>query len=112
MSALRVRDLLERKRDVLSLELLTDEEGLDRPIPSPDVSSPGLALAGYTERFVSDRIQVLGETEIAFLSSLPDDECSRALDGVLACEVPCLIITKGQDPPEALTRAARLPFHR
>lgn len=107
MSVLRVRDLLERKRDVLSLEPLTGEKGLDRPIPCPDVSSPGLALAGYTERFVSDRIQVLGETEITFLSSLSDGDCRDALEQVLACGVPCLIVTKDQRPPDTLTRAAR-----
>ena len=49
---LRPRDLLTRRGDPLQLESLTGEQGLDRPLPDQDVASPGLVLAGYTERFV------------------------------------------------------------
>jgi len=48
MTLPKVRDLLERKGDPLQLEALTGDVGLDREIPSPEASSPGLALAGYT----------------------------------------------------------------
>jgi HPr kinase/phosphorylase len=60
---LTIEQILERKRESLGLELLTDQRGLARIISRPDISSPGLVLTGFTERFPSDRIQVLGETE-------------------------------------------------
>src|SRR5437588_784983 len=64
-------DLLACKGDPLQLELLTAEVGLDREIRSPEASSPGLVLAGYTARFVgTDRLHILGETEITYLASL------------------------------------------
>ena len=106
MSELTVRDLLERKREVLSLELLAGEEGLDRRILGPDVSSPGLALAGYTERFVTDRIQVLGETEVSYLNSLSEEACTRAAERLVTFRIPCLVLTKGQEPPAPLSTAA------
>jgi len=59
VTSLRVRDLVERKGDPLLLELLTGEAGLDRPIPNIEAASPGLVLAGFTTRFVADRIHVL-----------------------------------------------------
>jgi len=49
---LKPRDLLTRRGDPLQLESLTGEIGLDRALPQPDIASPGLALAGYVERFV------------------------------------------------------------
>src|SRR2546427_12942759 len=68
---LKVGDLLARKGDPLQLEVLTAEVGLAREIRSPEASSPGLVLAGYTARFVgTDRIHILGETEITYLASL------------------------------------------
>ena len=49
---LTLRDLLSRRGDPLQLVPMTGEVGLDRPIPDPEVASPGLALAGYTGRFM------------------------------------------------------------
>jgi HPr kinase/phosphorylase len=103
---LTIRDLLERKKAALSLELLAGEGGLDREVTSPEVSSPGLALTGFTDRFVSDRLQVLGETELSYLQSLPDDRCREVMTGLFGSGIPCLIITKNQDPPTTLLEAA------
>ena len=69
-----LRDLISRRSDPLQLSSLTGELGLDRPIPDPEVASPGLALAGYTSRFAPKRLHVLGETEISYLNSLTADE--------------------------------------
>lgn len=105
---LTIRDLLARKGDPLQLEPLTGELGLDRPIPDPEVASPGLALAGYTSRFMPRRLHVLGETEISYLSSLePVDRKSR-LEKFFAFELPCVFVTKGQEVPQELLDLARL----
>lgn len=104
---LRIRDFLRRKEQILCLELLEGEEGLDRPVPGPEVSSPGLALGGYTDRFVADRIQVLGETEISYLRSLSERECREAIARILDFEIPCLVVTKSQEVPAPLRELAR-----
>ena len=75
-----LRDLLGRRGDPLQLESLTGEAGLDRPIPDPEVASPGLALAGYTSRFMPRRLHVLGETEISYLNSLEAAERGARLE--------------------------------
>ncbi|HJQ19170.1 MAG TPA: HPr(Ser) kinase/phosphatase [Gemmatimonadaceae bacterium] len=103
---LTVGRLIERMREVLQLEHVTGTSGLDREISSPHVSSPGLALAGYTDRFASHRLQVMGETEITYLRSLGDDERRRILKDFFRFPIPCLFITKGQTPPAGLAEEA------
>jgi HPr kinase/phosphorylase len=105
---LTIRDLLARKGDPLQLEPLTGELGLDRPIPDPEVASPGLALAGYTSRFMPRRLHVLGETEITYLNQLEPAERKDRLEKFFAFELPCVFVTKGLDVPRELLDLARL----
>jgi HPr kinase/phosphorylase len=103
----KIRDLLARKADPLQLEALTGDVGLDREIPTPEASSPGLVLSGFTARFVGNRIHVLGETEIHYLASLDAAARQHALEKFFAFELPVVVITKGQQPPDELLALAR-----
>jgi len=99
---LNLRDLVAREGNPLQLEALTGELGLDRPIPDAEVASPGLALAGYTERFIAKRLHVLGETEITYLNSLAPERREAAIAGIFAFDLPCVFVTKGQEVPAEL----------
>ncbi len=103
---LTVAGLLERKGETLALTVLAGEAGLEREIDTPEVSSPGLALAGYTRRFVANRVQIFGQTEVSYLSSLSAADRSAALQFVFSSGIPCAFITKGQPPPQELLDAA------
>ena len=103
---LTVKRLIDRLRDVLQLEHVESTNGLDREIASPHVSSPGLALAGYTERFASHRLQVLGETEVTYLRSLSDDDRRRILKDFFRFPIPCVFLTKGLKPPPGMIEEA------
>ncbi|MGQ0701733.1 MAG: HPr(Ser) kinase/phosphatase [Gemmatimonadales bacterium] len=105
---LRPRDLLSRRGDPLQLESLTGEQGLDRPLANQDVANPGLVLAGYADRFVPDRVHVLGETEIGYLQSIGEDGIKRALEHFLGFDPPCIFVTKGQEVPPLLVTMAKL----
>ncbi len=107
MTKPKVRDLLERKGDPLQLEALTGEVGLDREIPTSEASSPGLVLAGYTQRFAAHRLHVLGETEVTYLASLDAAARRRALETMFRFDLPCVVISKGQEPPAELLELAR-----
>jgi HPr kinase/phosphorylase len=104
---LRLRDFLERPDDPLQLEALTGAVGLDRSVPDPEVASPGLALAGYTGRFAPQRLHVMGETEITYLTSLPAPERQRLLANFFAFDLPCIFVTKGLEVPAELLELAR-----
>jgi HPr kinase/phosphorylase len=103
---LTVGRLFERMRDLLQLEQVTGAFGLDRPITSPEAHSPGLVLAGYTERFTGTRIQVLGETEVSYLFSLDEGVRRCNLARYFETPFPCVIVTKGQELPVGLEELA------
>lgn len=107
MKPLKVSDLVARKGKVLQLEILTGDVGLDRPIGVPQVSSPGLALAGYLKRFPAKRIHVLGETEVEYLRSLAVEDRRKAWKGLLSFDLPCIFVTKGQRLPKELAAMAK-----
>ncbi len=92
-----VGKLLERLREVVPLEQLGGDYGGDRVVGNSDISSPGLALAGYVGRFTSERSQVIGETEMTYLASLSDDDRRRQLALFLSFPIPCVFVTKGQE---------------
>ena len=101
-----VARLYEALRDRLQLELVGSEEGLSREITSAEASSPGLVLAGYTERFVPNRVQVLGETEISYLASRPEAERTRVAETFFSFAVPVVFVTKAQELPSGVQSAA------
>jgi len=105
---LRLRDLVEGSGEALQLECLTGELGLDRFLPDSEVSSPGLALAGFTGRFIPNRIHVLGETEITYLADLPPAELQSILEAFFGFDLPVVFVTKGLEvPPAMMTLATR-----
>jgi HPr kinase/phosphorylase len=103
----KVQELLELRGESLRLHLVTGgEQALAREVKRAEVSSPGLALAGYTERFVGGRIQVLGETDVSFLRSLDEDRRRAAVETLLSFDIACIIATKGQELPAVLLEIA------
>lgn len=93
-------------RDELELELVGDDVGMDRVVPSAEISSPGLALAGYVARFAANRLQVLGETEVSYLASLDDTERLRILELFFGFPMPCVFVTKAQQLPHGVAECA------
>ena len=105
--AFTVGRLFEMMHEPLQLELLGDDTGLQREIKNSEVSSPGLVLAGYVERFPAQRVQVFGETEITYLVSRPTAERQRLLELFFSFDVPCVVVTKGQAIPTEMLEQAR-----
>jgi HPr kinase/phosphorylase len=95
MAPLTVAQFFARLKEPLQLEFLGSEKGLERSVTMPDASGPGLVLAGYTGRFVFQRVQVLGETEVSYLASLGEDDRRRNLRTFFSYAIPCVMITKG-----------------
>ena len=107
--------LLERLRETLQLEQVAGANGLDREVTNPEISSPGLALAGYVDRFPHDRLQVFGETEVTYLQSLDAKQRRRNLHQFFSFPMPSAFITKRQKLPDELIEeadAASVPVFR
>lgn len=98
--------LLDRLRASLQLEEMEPGSGLDRIVGNPEVSSPGLVLAGYVKRFSAERLQVLGETEITYLQSLSAVDRKKVLKLFFSFPIPAVFVTKGQRLPAGLREIA------
>jgi HPr kinase/phosphorylase len=105
-TTLRVGALLEQLGTLLELERVRGTGGLERTITGADVSSPGLALAGFVARFASERLQVFGETEVTYLHSLDAATRRAHLAQFFSFPIPCVFVTKGLAlPPEVAEEA-------
>ncbi|MBZ0265054.1 HPr(Ser) kinase/phosphatase [bacterium] len=108
-----VRELVDDSRERFELSVLAGEEGLERKIASKEVHRPGLALAGFLDLFTFDRVQILGNTEIKYLTHLGEKQCHKSVVQVMNHELPCIILTHGNDPPAELVDIAnkkRIPI--
>ena len=107
MPPLTIGSFIERTKDLLELEVLGSPDGLSREVPTADASGPGLVLAGYVGRFVHQRLQVLGETEVSYLRALSVEDRTRILDTFLRYPIPCVMVTKGLELPEGMEAIAK-----
>ncbi len=106
MTELTIQEILDEREAGLDLELLAGADGLSRAISVPRIQKPGLALAGYYANLHPDRIQVLGSTELSYLVQLPEDKALTAAKDLCARQLSCLVVTKNQEVPDYLLRAA------
>ena len=91
----------------LHLEVISGEDNLHRYIMTSDISRPGLELAGYFEYYPSDRIQMLGRTEISFINQMTSDERRTIMKKLCLPEVPAIVISRQLDIPDELIKAAK-----
>jgi len=113
--AVAIRDLLREQGAAWGLELVAGRAGLSRRVRVPRVQKPGLALAGGMHELHPDRIQVIGNPELAYLRSLSAVTARRALARICRAGVACFIVANGEEPPKVLTAAAaahRIPLLR
>ena len=71
-----------------------------------DLCRPGLQFAGYFDVFASERPQLIGKTEMAYLNSLSPEVRDQRLDRYFSYEMPCIVIARGMPCPPALLQQA------
>lgn len=88
----------------VTLQQIIDElklEQLHMPKPAEEVlisenevNRPGLQLMNFYEYFNPERIQILGKTEFAYLSSIGEEKRTDIIDKLFSTNIPALIITR------------------
>jgi HPr kinase/phosphorylase len=100
MATLTVGELLSARAQDLELTLLTsNDKSLEKPIRNSELHRPGLALTGFFERFANRRVQVLGETEMAFVARQSSDRLRQVAKRLFEHQIPMIVISKGITPP-------------
>lgn len=75
-------------------------------ISQPDVNRPALQLAGFFDYFDSDRVQIIGHVENAYMQKMSDDHGLRVISKLLDYKVPCIVFCRNIEVPEGLVELA------
>ncbi|HLF57717.1 MAG TPA: HPr(Ser) kinase/phosphatase [Thermoanaerobaculia bacterium] len=102
-----VSELLHDELSDLELQVISGEQHLDNPITHPRVQKPGLAFAGYYAYIKPGRVQIVGESELAYLGTLSEAERHERFEKIAALPIPVIVVTKGLMPPPDLLAACR-----
>ncbi len=107
MSGITVEKLYNSRLQELELTALnSNRAGMKKVIQHPDLHRPGLALTGFFERFSNKRIQILGETEMAYMSRLSLERLAEISRELFERDIPMVIVTKGITPRAEFVDAA------
>ena len=86
---------LKKIVEVFELESVLPELSLEgRSVLRKEINRPALQLAGFYERFDSDRLQVIGRVEYSYLLSLNDEDRKNAIRHLFQYHIPCLVVCK------------------
>ncbi len=101
LQQMTVQEFYERYNQSLHLELVGSKAGYQRKIIEPELNRPGLALAGFFTYFAEQRIQVIGNAELSYLTCLDPVDGQQRFRELCRQAIPCLILARGHSLPEA-----------
>ena len=106
MKSLSVARLFEDQRQELQLEQLTETLASRREITVSDINRPGMALMGFIENFLPERIQIMAQTELTYLAALQPAGVREAVDRLFQFSMPLIVVCKGLEVPPYLVERA------
>jgi HPr kinase/phosphorylase len=66
----------------------------------------GLALTGFIQFIDPGRLQIIGNTEMAYFKTLDTDQQEKVIHQICRLDLSCLVVTRNLDPPELLVKEA------
>ena len=115
MKGIAVQGLIDDKSYGLELEAISGLKSLSRKIYNPRIQKLGLVITGHMVYLHPHRIQILGNTEMSYLRSLPEAEGERIIKELCKNDVVCFIVTRNLKVPAYFLAEAeekRIPFLR
>jgi HPr kinase/phosphorylase len=106
MQKLSAARLYEDQREELQLEPLTESLASRREVTVSDIHRPGMALMGFVENFLPERIQIIAQTELTYLATLSPGDVRAAVDRLFQFQMPLIMVCKGLEVPPYLLECA------
>ena len=102
--AVKLQQIVEK----MNLRNLTPDVDLSqKKILTPDINRPALQLAGFFDHFASERIQVVGNVEYTYASTL-DEERKKSIYGtIFSYGIPCFIFCRNLMPSDTFLEMAK-----
>jgi len=106
LASITVEQLYQDNYHQASLQIINNQASFHRKIRERELHRPGLALSGFVEVFTYWRVQIMGNTEIGYLNTLLEPERRATLSTVLGFDLPCIILTNSNTPPQEMVEIA------
>ena len=106
MPQVSIARLFEDNRDKLRLEWVAGRSGADKELNNELTKDSSKGLIGHLNLIHPNLIQVVGDSEAAYLRSLDPDSCSSVLTRAATKELACIIIAGVTETPAPLVAAA------
>ncbi|WP_408609719.1 HPr(Ser) kinase/phosphatase [Herbinix hemicellulosilytica] len=91
----------------MNLENLTPDIDIKRiKITQPDVNRPALQLAGFFDHFDSERVQVIGYVEHAYMQTLAEEKRLEIVSRLLDYKVPCIVFCRNLEVSDKFIKLA------
>ena len=84
MEKLTVEKFYLDNKEKLKFNLFNNDASFDRVIDEGDLHRPGLALSGFVDVFTYKRVQIIGNTENAYLKKMSAIERKKAIETLLS----------------------------
>ena len=114
-----VNEFFQKYAVKLELSIHEDDNAknydLERKITEPSTHRPGLAITGYLKNFAYARVQMFGNSELSFLSSLDPEILSERIAAICETGIPCIVVTQGAKMPASIASIIapfRIPIFR
>ncbi|MDI9509991.1 MAG: HPr(Ser) kinase/phosphatase [Bacillota bacterium] len=75
-------------------------------VSQPDVNRPALQLAGFYDYFDSERVQIIGHVEHAYMKNVSKERRIDIISKLMDCRVPCIIFCRNLEIDEDLIKIA------
>jgi len=99
---------LKRVVEKMHLKNLTPEIEIDAvKIKQPDISRPGMQLAGFFEHYDETRVQVIGFVEYSYMQQLSEERRQEIYYQLILETTPCFVFCRDLEPDETFLRVAR-----
>jgi HPr kinase/phosphorylase len=106
MNSLDAQELEQNREHHLELTLMAGRKGLKKKITHSAVQKMGLALTGFVQFINPERLQVIGNTEMAYFKTLIPEMQEKVIHQICSLPLSCLVITRALEIPELLLRKA------
>ncbi len=98
---------LVRLIEKMNLENCTPELDMKSiKISQPDVNRPALQLAGFYDHFDSERVQVIGHVEQAYMQKLDHQHRLEIISKLMDYKVPCIVFCRNMEISEQMITLA------
>jgi HPr kinase/phosphorylase len=106
MNGILVQDLQQNRDYHLDLVLVAGAKGLKKKITHSQVQKMGLAMTGFIRFINPERLQIIGNTELAYFRTLSQELQDEVIRKICGLDLSCLVVTRNLDIPELLVRQA------